>query len=161
MYRRLLMYQIFSMICYLLLVLIMSSSAYGKHPYSKHSSMDKVYINSDNLVIDQTQNQACFTGEVILWFDDIMVKTTNLEIFYKTVDNKKTIDYISIPSRLTAKRNNGQELLAATSAKYFVARKELVLLGDVIVQNKDGIIKTDKLVYYTELNNIDYTKSKN
>ncbi|MDR0774877.1 MAG: hypothetical protein LBE72_06250, partial [Rickettsia sp.] len=138
-----------------------SSVAYGKHPYSKHSSMDRLYIHSDNLVIDQTKNQACFTGEVILWFDDMMVKTTNLEIFYKTVDNKKTIDYISIPSRLIAKRNNGQELLTATSAKYFVERKELVLLGDVIVQNKDGIIKTDKLVYYTELNNIDYTKSKN
>ncbi len=150
------------MICYVLFFLIISSSvAYGKHPYSKHSSMDRLYIHSDNLVIDQTKNQACFTGEVILWFDDMMVKTTNLEIFYKTVDNKKTIDYISIPSRLIAKKNNGQELLTATSAKYFVERKELVLLGDVIVQNKDGIIKTDKLVYYTELNNIDYSKSKN
>ncbi len=146
----------------MLLFLIMNSAiAYGERPYSKHSSMDKLYINSDNLVIDQTKQQACFTGEVILWFDDIMVKTTDLEIFYKIVDNKKTINYISIPSRLTAKRNDSQEILIATSAKYFVERKELVLLGDVIVQNKEGIIRTDKLVYYTELNNIGYSKSKN
>jgi lipopolysaccharide transport protein LptA len=138
-----------------------STIAYGEHPYSKHYSMDKLYINSDNLVIDQTKQQACFTGEVILWFDDIMVKTTNLEIFYKIVDNKKTINYTSIPSNLTAKRNDGQELLIATSAKYFVGKKELVLLGNVIVQNKDGIIRTDKLVYYTKLNNVDYSKSKN
>ncbi len=149
------------MICYMLLFLIMNSAiACGEPPYSKHSSMDKLYINSDNLVIDQIKQQAFFTGEVILWFDDIMVKTTNLEIFYKIVDNKKTINYISIPSNLTAKRNDGQELLIATSAKYFVERKELVLLGDVIVQNKNGIIKTDKLVYYTKLNNVDYSKSK-
>lgn len=146
----------------MLLFLIMNSAiAYGEYPYSKHSSMDKLYINSDNLVIDQTKQQACFTDEVTLWFDDIMVKTTNLEIFYKIVDNKKTINYISIPSRLTAKRNHGQELLIATSAKYFVERKELVLLGNVIVQNNNGIIRTDKLVYYTELNNVDYSKSKN
>ncbi|MDN3029830.1 MAG: LptA/OstA family protein [Candidatus Tisiphia sp.] len=147
----------------MLFFLIMNSAiAYGEHPYSKHSSMDKLYINSDNLVIDQIKQQACFTGEeVTLWFDDIMVKTTNLEIFYKIVDNKKTINYISIPSKLTAKRNDGQEVLIATSAKYFVERKELILLGDVIVQNKDGIIRTDKLVYYTELNNVNYSKSKN
>ncbi len=146
----------------MLLFLIMNSAiVYGEHPYSKHSSMDKLYINSDNLVIDHTKQQAFFTGEVILWFDDIVVKTTNLEIFYKIVDNKKTINYISIPSRLIAKRNDGQELLIATSAKYFVERKELVLLGDVIVQNKNGIIKTDKLVYYTKLNNVNYSKSKN
>ncbi|MCC8372315.1 MAG: LptA/OstA family protein [Rickettsia endosymbiont of Pseudomimeciton antennatum] len=131
-----------------------SAIAYGD-PYSKHSSMDKLYINSDSLVIDQTKQQAFFSGEVILWFDDMMVKTTNLEIFYKIVDNKKTINYIFIPSRLTAKRNDGQELLIATSAKYFVERKELVLLGNVIVQNKDGIVRTDKLVYYTKLNNVD------
>ncbi len=147
----------------MLLFLIMNSAiAYGeKQPYSKPSSMDKLYINSDNLVIDHAKYQAFFTGEVILWFDDMVVKTTNLEIFYKIVNNKQTINYISIPSRLTAKRNHGQELLIANSAEYFVESKELVLLGNVIVQNKDGIIRTDKLVYYTELNNVDYSSSKN
>ncbi|XVN42741.1 MAG: LptA/OstA family protein [Candidatus Rickettsia vulgarisii] len=55
------------------------------------NNLHKLYINSDNLVINQAKKQAEFTGEVILWFDDLMIKTTNLEIYYKIVDDKKLL----------------------------------------------------------------------
>lgn len=116
----------------------------------------KIYIDSDNLLIDQTKQQINFTGEVILWFDDMVLKTTNLEIHYKIVNNKKTFDYIIIPSKLTAKRLRNQEIIIANSAKYFVRKKALELIGDVIIRNNDDIIQTDKLVYYAELININY-----
>lgn len=123
----------------------------------QNDNLQKLYINSDHLVINQAKQQADFTGEVILWFDDMMVKTTNLKIFYKTVDNKKTIDHIIMPAKLTAKKNNGAELLIANSAEYFIEKKELILLGDVVIQKDDRIIKTDKLVYYMQqLNNVDF-----
>jgi lipopolysaccharide export system protein LptA len=123
----------------------------------RKNNLQKLYINSDNLVIDQGKMQAQFTGEVILWFDDLMVKTTDLEIFYKIIGNKKTIYRIIMPSKLTAKKNDTKELLMANSAEYFVKKKELILVGDVVIQKDEHIIKTDKLVYYTQqLNNIDF-----
>ncbi|XVN42758.1 MAG: LptA/OstA family protein [Candidatus Rickettsia vulgarisii] len=121
------------------------------------NNLHKLYINSDNLVINQAKKQAEFTGEVILWFDDLMIKTTNLEIYYKIVDDKKTIDRIIMSSKLTGKKNNSAELLMANSAEYFVKKKELILLGDVVIQKDEHIIKTDKLVYYMQqLNNVDF-----
>ncbi|MCC8417081.1 MAG: hypothetical protein LN588_00780 [Rickettsia endosymbiont of Bryobia graminum] len=121
------------------------------------SNLQKLYINSDNLVIDQVKRQAQFTGEVILWFDDLMIKTTDLKIFYKIIGNKKTIDRIIMPSKLTAKKNDTKELLIANSAEYFVEKKELILRGNVIIQKDEHIIKTDKLVYYMQqLNNVDF-----
>ncbi len=156
------MYQIFNISWYVLFFLIINSSVvYGNHLHSQCSGINKLYINSTNLVISQTKNQACFTGEVILCFDDLMIKTTILDIFYKTVNGVKTISCIFIPSRLIARRNHGQDLLVASSAKYFVETRKLVLSGSVIVQSKDGIVKTNKLVYYTELNNLDFRSVEN
>ncbi|XVN42742.1 MAG: hypothetical protein RCG15_09295 [Candidatus Rickettsia vulgarisii] len=60
-------------------------------------------------------------------------------------------------SKLTGKKNNSAELLMANSAEYFVKKKELILLGDVVIQKDEHIIKTDKLVYYMQqLNNVDF-----
>src|SRR4051812_35846475 len=80
----------------ILLLLTISSS------YALPSS--KLYINSDHLTINQQTQKAHFTGEVILWFDGMMVKTSKLEVTYKIVAGKRTIDYIEIPTNLTAKK---------------------------------------------------------
>ncbi len=133
----------------LIFLLLNSAITYG-------TTANKLRIDSDDLVIDEIKKQANFTGEVILWFDDMILKTTNLEVFYKVINNKRIIDYINIPSKLTAKRNNDQELLIANTAQYFVDQKKLVLIGNVIVQNNNGIIQTSKLVYHAELRNIDF-----
>ncbi|KAJ6644831.1 putative ABC transporter ATP-binding protein, partial [Pseudolycoriella hygida] len=111
----------------------------------------RLYINSDHLVINQEKQQAHFSGQVILWFEDMVVKTTNLEIFYKKVNNKQVIDYIIMPSKLTARRNNMHELLMANSAEYFMNSKELILSGDIVIQTND--LMTDIL----HVNNISKT----
>ncbi len=121
-----------------------------------NNNLDKLYINSDNLIINQKTQQAKFTGEVVLWFDDMVIKTTNLEIFYKIVNNNKTIDYIIIPSKLTARRTHEQKIIIANSAKYIVEQQELTLIEDVIVQTDQNIIKAKKLVYYTALNHVGF-----
>lgn len=136
-----------SLLLFFLLISVIASAETNPH---------KIYIDSDDLLINQTKQQVNFTGKVILWFDDMVLKTTNLEIHYKIINNKKTFDYIIIPSKLTAKKQSNQEIVIANSAKYFVEKKELELIGEVIVYNNDGIIQTDKLVYYAELRNIDY-----
>ncbi|WP_341763842.1 LptA/OstA family protein [Candidatus Tisiphia endosymbiont of Beris chalybata] len=122
----------------------------------KTNNLQKLHINSDNLVIDQDKQQACFTGTVILWFEDMMVKTTKLKVFYKKVNNKTAIDYIVMPQKLTAKRTNTHEILIADSAKYSLDKQELVLSGNIMIQHDEIIIKTEKLVYYMKLNKVDF-----
>lgn len=119
-------------------------------------NLSKLYINSDNLVINQAKQEACFTGEVILWFEDVMVKTTKLQVYYKKINKKSVIDHIIMPVKLTAKKTTTQELLIADSAQYFVDKKELVLIGNILIQTNDRIIKTNKLIYHLKLNRVDF-----
>lgn len=145
------MYQIFSVLrTIFLFILISNAIVYG----NDSSSGNLLSINSDKLIINQDKQQAIFTGEVLIWFDDMVLKTSYLEILYKVSNQKKTISEINIPVKLIARRTISQELLIADSAKYIVGKQELTLFGNVIIQNNQGIIKTNKLVYYTKLNNL-------
>lgn len=149
------MYQIFNVLkTIFLFILISNAIVYG----SDFSSGNLLSINSDKLIINQDKQQAIFTGEVLIWFDDMVLKTSYLEILYKVSNQKKTISEIKIPVKLIARRTISQELLIADSAKYIVDKQELTLLGNVIVQNNHGIIKTNKLVYYTKLDNLNLKK---
>lgn len=123
---------------------------------AKANDLRKLHINSDHLVIDQAKQQACFTGEVVLWFEGMVVKTTSLQIFYKKVNNKTAIDYILMPNKLIAERAHTHEILIADSAKYLVDTEELILSGNIIIQHNEIIIKTNKLVYYMKLNKVDF-----
>ncbi len=123
---------------------------------NEKQNASKLYINSDDLVIDQVKQEAHFTGAVILWFEDMVVNTTELKVFYKKIGNKSVIDHIIMPVKLTAKKNITKELLIADSAQYFVDKKELTLIGNILIQTKDRIIKTNKLVYYMQLNKVDF-----
>lgn len=152
--EQLLIYQIFKMsapwiyIITLLVFFISPVKSYGK-------SQPKLHINSNSLTIDQTRQKAQFTGDVIVLFDNMVLKTNLLEVIYKVVGNEKTIDYIIIPTKLTAIREKSQETVIADSAEYSMTKKELVLSGNIILQKQDNIIKTNKLVYHTDLQSIE------
>jgi lipopolysaccharide transport protein LptA len=113
-----------------------------------------IYVNSDNLSVDQSKNIVNFKGKVVLWFDDMVLKTDRIEIIYKKVVNKKEIDKVIIPSKLIATRSMEQEILIADSAEYLTATSELILIGNVKLQHKDDIVKTEKFIYHTKLKEV-------
>lgn len=131
----------------ILFILISSTIAYGNNL----SPDNLLSIDADELIIDQTKQRAVYTGEVLICFDDILLKTTKLEILYKVHNQKKTISEINIPVKLIARRTVNEELLVADSAKYLVEKHELTLLGNVLIRDNERIIKTNKLVYFTKL----------
>ena len=114
----------------------------------------EMYVNSDNLTLDQTKNIIHFEGKVILWFNDMVLKTDKIEIIYKKLTNKKEIDKIIIPNKLIAIRTLEEEVLIAGGAEYFANISELILTGNVKLQHKDDIIKTERLIYHTKLKKI-------
>jgi lipopolysaccharide transport protein LptA len=110
-----------------------------------------IFINSDTLNINQDKNIVNFAGKVILWFDDMVLKTDKIEIIYNKATNKKEIDKVVIPNKLTALRTIEQEILIADSAEYFAATGKLTLNGNVKLQHKDDIVSTNKFIYHTNL----------
>lgn len=114
----------------------------------------QLFVNSDNLTYDNFANLATFEGNVVLWFDDIILKTTNIKIYYKQVQGKNIIDKIIIPEKLSALKTKDSDVLIADRAIYNFDKNELSLSGNVVLQHDNNILKTDKLVLVTELRKI-------
>ncbi|HJD58368.1 MAG TPA: hypothetical protein LFV92_04100 [Rickettsia endosymbiont of Ceroptres masudai] len=119
--------------------------------YANDKNISNLHITSDTLIIDRIKQKAEYLGNVVVYFDNAILRTKELYIFYKTIDDKQTIDYIVIPIKLTVERKINHELLLADSAKYFFDDKQLILLGNVILQRDDNVLKTNKLIYYVDL----------
>ncbi len=109
-----------------------------------------ITINSESLKIDRELDIAVFEGEVILWFEDTIVKTDKINIKYKNGE-KKSIDNIIIPYKLSAYRTLTDEIIIAESAEYKHDEAKLVFYGNVMLETQTKILKTPMLVYYTAL----------
>lgn len=117
---------------------------------------DDIYIDSDILTINRQENSATFEGEVILWFEDMLLKTSKLQVIYKEGQDKSTtIDRIIIPRKVKATKPSDQEVIIADSAEYNVEKAELILLGDVVLQRGEHILRTKRLVYHGNLRSIE------
>lgn len=111
-------------------------------------------IKSDSLVVDQKKNIATFKGLVTLFFNDLCLKTYEIRVLYKQVDNKNTIEKIIIPNKLNAIRSIDDGIVIADSAEYNAHNNELILTGNVTIQHDGNILSTDKMIYITNLNEI-------
>ncbi len=131
-------------------------------------------INSDDLLVDNSKNTAIFTGKVVVWFDDMLLKTSKLEVFYVQRTHKRAIEKIIIPNNLVATKiearhpslpnsKTNDEVIIAGSAEYVPSSRALTLnnvklLRQAIAANgeitEENILKTEKLIYYTKLQKI-------
>ncbi|MCZ6886822.1 MAG: hypothetical protein O7C59_10435 [Rickettsia endosymbiont of Ixodes persulcatus] len=121
--------------------------------YASDKDISNLHITSDTLIIDRTKQKAEYLGNVIVYFNNAILRMEKLYIFYKTIDEKQTIDHIVVPTKLTLERKINNELLLADSAKYFFDNKQLILIGNVILQRDDNVLKTNKLIYYVDIVN--------
>ncbi len=110
-----------------------------------------ITITSDFLNLDQNNLSASFKGSVTVLFDDIILKTNFLKIYYINHDNKKSIDKIEIPGKLKAIKKLANEIVIADSGEYIVNLNKLTLKGNVTMQKDDNILVTDKMIYFSKL----------
>lgn len=140
-----------SKICFLIFFLF-CANAYSV-TYKKTN--DQIFIDSDNLIYDKNANYAFFEGHVVLWFNDMILKTTSVKIYYKQSGGKNKIDKIIIPEKLFALKNKDSDVLIADEAVYSFDDRKLTLNGKVVLQHAGNILRTDRLVLITELKKID------
>ena len=144
----------------LLLLVIISISLFSNvasAEYKKFSDSD-IIITSDFLNLDKNNLSATFKGSVTVIFEDIIVKTNYLIIYYTNNNNKRSIEKIKIPSKLKAIKKLTNEVIVADRGEYLALSNQLILMGNVNMQKDKHIIVTDKLIYSTRFN---FTPKKN
>lgn len=132
----------------------MTSSLRLEIPKQVRDDGSSIHINSRHLTLDRNKDIATFTGEVILYFDDIVLKTDNLRVFYKkSATGKEYIEKIIIDNKLIAKKDD-DTILIADYARYLPQASILVLTGNIKLQHKKYLLETTRLVYHTKLRQI-------
>lgn len=112
---------------------------------------DDLKINSDHLTIQKDTSMATFSGNVIVHFEDLILITSKLIVFYTSVNNSQKITKIVIPEKLKAIKDCGKEVIIANEGLFDNLQKKLTLKGNVTSQTEDNILITDKLVYSSSL----------
>ena len=54
---------------------------------------------------------------------------------------------------MSVEKKINNELLLADSGNYFLDNKQLILLGNVVLERNNNILKTNKLIYYVDIVN--------
>lgn len=142
MLRAISIFQIFS------LVVLFISSAYANISEPK----DDLYIESHRLTLDRDHNTALFKGEVVLYFEDIVLKSDKVSVIYKEGGDGRKVDRVTIPARVIAKKE--KEVLIADRAEYLADSGILTFYGKVFAEIDGQIVKTGKLAYVTKLKKI-------
>ena len=142
-------------ICYrvLLLLVIISNplfSSLANKDYSKPSDPN-ITITSDSLNLDNNSLSTSFKGSVTIIFEDMILKTNDLKIYYTNDNNKRSIKKIEIPGKLKAFKKFTDEIVIADSGEYIAALSKLTLVGNVTMQKDKNILVTDKMIYFTKL----------
>jgi lipopolysaccharide export system protein LptA len=141
--------------CNILLLLVTISislfSNVASAEYKKFSDSN-ITITSDFLNLDKNNLSATFKGSVTVIFEDIIVKTNYLIIYYTNNNNKRSIEKIKIPGKLKAIKKLTKEVIVADSGEYLALSNQLILMGNVNMQKDKHIIVTDKLIYSTRFN---------
>lgn len=115
--------------------------------FAKQSKNSQLHINSDEVTVDQTKYLSHFSGNVVVWLDDIMLKTSEILATGNKNTSKRNIDHLSIDHHLALTQNDRSYVIEANSAAWSLNNMSLTLSNDVRIKFNDNIVKCDKLIY--------------
>lgn len=135
-----------AMLKLILILMMLKTNAYAN---------DDLDISSLDLVYDRHKKTATFSGNVILCFSNVTL-TSEKVIFIFQDSNKRKIEKVHIPARLRAikQENNQETLILGDSGTYYLSTKTLHLKGNVIIEDKKDVIKTNEMIYHGKLKKI-------
>jgi lipopolysaccharide export system protein LptA len=124
-----------------------------------HPTVEELFITSDTLVLDKQNSKAEFSGLVLLYADDMVLKTSGLVVKIKELATKHVVDHITIPAKLTATKHGIDEVVMADSAEYDPSTGVLEFKGNIYMQKNQHIVKCDNLIYHTQINAVAIIKN--
>lgn len=137
-----------------IIICAMTQTTYAHYTgFQNSQSQQYIYIDSDDIVLNSSQKEGVFSGNVIGYFNDIVLKTSNIRVLYKDNDNYSTIDKIVMPSKITAIQKDTDNIIIADHAEYDLQNSQLILTGNINLMYNNRIFKTNKFIYYTKSSN--------
>lgn len=124
------------------------------HSYASGLAIDDVIIKSDHLLVNKEEGRAYFTGNVVVWFDDAMLKTTKIIIALKDGDKKRELEKIIFPAKLTAMKDGSNEMIIADNGEYIASENLLTFKGNIYMQKGERLVKCNELKYFTKIKEI-------
>ncbi|MES2214901.1 MAG: LptA/OstA family protein, partial [Pseudomonadota bacterium] len=117
-----------------------------QYPSIANMTLDDVLITSDKLILDKQSSQADFSGVVVIYADNMVTRTTRLIVKIKEVDNKRSIERLILPAKLTAIKQadikgNEEEIIMADSAEYDTLTGILTFKGNIYMQKSKHWVK--------------------
>jgi lipopolysaccharide export system protein LptA len=109
---------------------------------------DKIQITSSSLTFNKKDLTAAFEGDVKIFFEDQIILTDKLIIYYS---NKREIIKIIFPTKIKAIKTGEKIVIVADSGEFDNLAKKLTLTGKVYMQKDDNVLVTDKMIYYAKL----------
>ena len=84
---------------------------------------DNLKIHSDHLTIQKDTSMATFSGNVIVHFEDAILTTSKLIVYYTSINNSQKITKIVIPGKLKALKDCGKEIIIADEGMFNNVKK--------------------------------------
>lgn len=109
---------------------------------------DFLNISSDNLKLENDKNLAIFTGNVLVEFEGIRLKTDIIKVTFSKTNNTNRIEKIEIPHKFWAVNSCENEAVIADTGLYDANKKTLSFNQNVIMKKDNYILRTDHFTYY-------------
>jgi len=116
-------------------------------------TLSNLHINSTDLVVDRKKMTATFTGSVVLCFQDVKLLGERV-IFYFENEAAKEIKYIYVSKNIRAVQTSDNSLLIADEAIFEMQKSELKLMGNVVIEKNDQIMRAQEMIYQGKINNV-------
>ena len=110
------------------------------------SKRHKVVVNSDKLVVFESDNKAVFTGKVVSKRNNIILKADKMVVFYTGAESEADGDSIKRIEAYDSVEITTQKERATGDRGYY-EDGILYLLGNVKMYDKNNVITGEKFIY--------------
>lgn len=108
-----------------------------------------IEITADRLVLEQNQQMATFSGNVDAVQGETRLRADQLQVFYASSEERQASGNQQSVRRLEAAGHvvitKPGEVATGNSGVYDLTTRKMVLLGDVVLTQKDNVVRGDRL----------------
>lgn len=115
-------------------------------------TLSNLHINSTDLIVDREKMTATFTGSVVLCFKDVTLLGGKI-IFIFEDEKIKDIKTIHIYENIRAIQDV-KTVLLAQEAMFDVAKSQLKLKGNVVIEKDNKIMHAKEMIYYGKISEV-------
>jgi len=108
-----------------------------------HDVKEPVDISADRLEVQQKENIAVFSGNVVVTQTDLVLNSDRITVFYESKDQGSEINRLDASGKVVLK--SATEEISSTWGIYDLVERIITLGGNVELKRENGVIKGNRL----------------